>query len=209
MEHRQQHDKAVVIQRRQHHAAALDIVQQIAVRQHRALGPPGRAGRVDDHRQVRGVDARRRERAAHARAGAAAGAKLFDQHHAQPRTQHLQFRRRFGHRRVSHQHAHARVVEDEINLVRLEKIIDWHHRAARAQHPEQRRDKLRAILQPQADPVPALHAQLPGQARRQPVRLPQQRAIRKLVLAPENGGLVRGFFRNRAKSSSKVHGRGI
>ena len=52
VEQRQQHGKAVGGHGLQHDPAALDVVEQVAVREHRALGPARGAGGVNDHRQV-------------------------------------------------------------------------------------------------------------------------------------------------------------
>ena len=52
VEQRQQDGEPVGLDGLQHDAAALDVVEQVAVRKHRALGPAGGAGGVDDHGQV-------------------------------------------------------------------------------------------------------------------------------------------------------------
>ena len=52
VKHRQQHRHPVRFDGLQHDPAALDVVQQVAVRQHRAFRPAGRAGGVDDDGQA-------------------------------------------------------------------------------------------------------------------------------------------------------------
>ena len=52
MEEREQDGEPVGGDGLQHDAAALDVMEQVAVREHRALGPAGRAGGVDDHSHV-------------------------------------------------------------------------------------------------------------------------------------------------------------
>ena len=52
VEQGQQHHKTVQLDRLQHDPAALDIVQQVAVREHCALGTPGCPGGVNEDRQI-------------------------------------------------------------------------------------------------------------------------------------------------------------
>ena len=52
MKHREQHDEAIVVHHGHDLPAALDVVEQVAVRKHRALGAAGRAGGVDDDGEI-------------------------------------------------------------------------------------------------------------------------------------------------------------
>ena len=170
VKHGQQNNEAVVRHGRKHDAAALDVVKQIAVRQHRAFGFARCAGGVNDDGQVRLGTSRSAEcgiRSAEFR-------KILDAQEVQRGPSRKQFFFVNGQFHIGDHQVNAAVIQNVADLARLEKIIDGHHHRVREQNAKDARDKLRAIFQPERDAVAGLDAEMTLQMRGGCLRLREQ-----------------------------------
>ena len=185
------------------------------MREHRALGPAGRAGGVDDDRQV-GLGAARATGAELWTSGfglrcawlpALPVARLRNSFKCGPGgLQRAVMRAQFG---VGDQHVDAGVVQDVIHLVRLEEVVDRHHDRAGVQDAEQGRDELRAVLEPQPHPVAGLDAKVPLELVGDEGGLAPQFGVGILAFAPEEGDFLRLLLNGFRKGGSQIHGRAI
>ena len=109
---------------------------------------------------------------------------------------------------VGDQHVNARVVQDEVDLVRLEEVVDRHDHGAGVQNAEQRRDEFRAVLEPQPHAVAGLDAKLMAQHARHEQRLAPKFAVRIPAFAPIHGGFLRMLLHGIRKSAGQIHDEG-
>ena len=85
------------------------------------------------------------------------------------------------------------------------KLLTGANHAACQQDAEHRRQKLRAILQPQRHAVARLHAELVLQMRGDLLRLREQLRVGNFALAPKNRSFLRVLFRAVRKSRAEIH----
>ena len=143
VKHGQQHGEPVGGNGLQHDPAALDVVEQVAVREHRALGPAGRAGGVNDHRQVGlGTLGKRRtcDFGPWLRQSAPVPSSCSTRNSFRVRAGGLQgavMRAQLG---IGDQQVNARVAQNEIHLVGLEEVVDRHDHRAGLQDAEEGRE---------------------------------------------------------------------
>jgi hypothetical protein len=119
---RQDHPEAVFRRVAQHLLTTPDVVQQIAVREHRALRVAGCTGGVNQDRQIGGLPLRRGRRAGRRRPRA----RARDIHHAQAGPRRGQCRQRLGLAGVRQEHVRTSVSQNVVNLGRLEEVVHWH-----------------------------------------------------------------------------------
>ena len=157
VEHRQQQGESVERHRIEHDPATLDIVQQVAVRQHGPFRMSRRAGSVNQDGQVRLGAWDRLQTAPHL---ASRQGDVLNPDDVQCRAQRGELCQDLRLRAVRDQHVDSCVGNDVMDLLRLEKIVDGRDHAACHEHAEQGRDELRAIPEPQADTVARADAML-------------------------------------------------
>ena len=147
VKHRQQHRKAVFPHRPKLVPATVNVGQEVAVREHCAFRMAGRARCVDDDRQNFFGHFRRGQ-------GEFAGSKRFHGKRLERRPFRGQRGETVVHRLIQDNDVDAGVGEDELDFGRFEEIVDGHGDRAGLPDAEERRDELRAVLEPGGDPSP-------------------------------------------------------
>ena len=143
-------DETIVVHHGHDLTAALDVVQKIAVGEHRALGATGRAGGVDDDGEILTLD----DVGGRGQRGVERGSlvlwlrEVF--HHPELQLWPLrgQLRQVRGHCGVGDEDVDPGISEDIKNLLGLEEVIDWYDDGTTGEHREERGNKLGTVLQP-------------------------------------------------------------
>ena len=135
---RQDHGEGIFLDHCQYEAAALDVVQQVAVRKHRALRFARRAGRVNDDGQVGSLRSDLRFAICDLRfqpRNSSTRNILSD------RPRRFEFCRVRAQFRIGDDDINSTVVQDINDLRRLQKIVDGHDDRARLQNAEDAREQ--------------------------------------------------------------------
>ena len=185
MEQRQHHRQAITLDRCEDNFATADVVQQIAVREHRALGPAGGAGRVDDNGEVL-------RRTVHHPGRSSGRTRQHIRDRQQPERGELgrEFRCAGNEFRIRQQHVQVGVAHHVFDLGRLEEIVDGHHDRAGGEDAVVRGDKLRGVVMPQTHAIPGAHAQRVDQSTGDPAHLFRELVVAHFALAPADRGFA-------------------
>ena len=106
---------------------------------------------------------------------------------------------------VGDQHVNPGVVQDVIDLVGFEEIVDRHDHRACLKDAKERRDELRAVLEPEPHPVTRLDPEPPLEQVRDKGSLLPQLLVGVFSLAPEEGVFLEVLLYGVTKGASQVH----
>ena len=172
--------------------------EQVAVRDHHALGLPGRAARVEQPSQVVG----RRFGDRRAVIAGAEPAILLAPGDNDP----LCGRARAREVRRHEADARARVVEDVFGFLRMELRVDGYHREPRPPRRPEDLDVLGRVRHQQPDAVAGLEAKRRAQRRRHRRTMPRERAVvGQHTLAGSDGRPVGGDPGRAGEELGEVH----
>src|SRR5262249_55870766 len=92
-----------------------------------------------------------------------------------------------------------------IDFIRLKEIVDGYRHRAGLENAEQRRNKFRAILEPQTYPVPGFDAKITSQLLGNQESLMSELAISVFAFTPVQGYPLRVFCDTGRKGINQVH----